>query len=291
MPSLLIPLLCAILYPVGTLFMKRAFGKGVDLWSSLAVNYWVMALIFLAVLPLESRPIPWHLWYQPAILGLASFTGQGCALKAISTGDLTIATPALGSKVLLVALLTEILLRQSVPLSWWIAASLSFAAVFFLQSGTGGSRRGLFLTLAFSFLAAACFSLADVLIQKWAPAWGVFHFVPAFAAASALYSLVLLPFMRKPLLAFDAVTWKWLLIGSAILSLQTLLLTVVIGLFGKATLVNIVYSSRGLWNFLLIWFVGHWFANREREAGVKVMASRFIGAGLIFAAILLVSLN
>lgn len=291
MPSLLIPLLCAILYPLGTLFMKRALGKGADLWSSLAVNYWVMALIFLAVFPLESRAIPWDLWYQPALLGLTAFAGQGFALKAISSGDLTIATPALGSKVLMVALLTEIILRQPVPLSWWIAASLSFAAVFFLQKGTPASRRGVALTLACSLSAAACFSLGDVLIQKWAPVWGAFHLIPAFALASAVYSLALLPLMRKPLLSFKGAAWKWLLIGSALLGLQSLLLTVTIGLWGKATLVNIAFSSRGLWNFLLIWFVGHWFANREREAGGEVMASRLIGAGLMFAAILLVSLS
>ncbi len=289
MPSLLFPLICAVLYPLGTLFMKRALEKGVDLWTTMAVNYWAMALVFLVVIPFESRSVPWQLWYQPALMGLFSFAGQGCALKAISAGDLTIATPALGSKVLLVALLTVALLHQSVPLVWWVAACFSFIAVIFLQAGTRSSRRRTSMTLVFSLLAAAFFALGDVLIQKWAPHWGAFHFLPAMACASAVYSLALLPLMKKPRLAFQAGAGRWLVAGATVLGIQSLLLTGVIGLLGQVTLVNIVFSSRGLWNFLLIWFAGHWFANRERESGSRVMAFRLVGAGFMFAAIVLVS--
>lgn len=291
MASLLIPLLCAILYPLGTLLMKRALEKGIDLWTTLAVNYWAMALVFLTVIPFGSRSIPWHLWYQPMIVGLLSFLGQGCALKGVSSGDLTIATPALGSKVLIVALLTETMLREQVPLMWWIAASFSFAAVFFLQAGAPSARRRTAITLAYSLAAATFFSFGDVLIQKWAPRWGAFHFLPAMAAASAAYSLALLPFMRKPRLAFDAGGGRWLVGGAFVLGAQSLLLTAAIALWGQVTLVNIVFSSRGLWNFLIIWFVGDWFRNREREAGPQVMAARLVGAGLMFAAIVLVSIR
>jgi hypothetical protein len=184
MAAFLIPLICALLYPLGTLLMKRAMEKGVDLWSMLAVNYWGMAAVFAFVVPFEGLPIPWHLWYQPLLVGLLSFSGQACALKAVSTGELTVATPALGSKVLMVALLTEVLLRQDVPLIWWTAAGFSFAAVFFLQAGAPSAKRRTAVTLGFSLLAAGFFALGDVLIQKWAPRWGAFHFLPAMAFAS-----------------------------------------------------------------------------------------------------------
>lgn len=291
MPSLLIPLLCAMLYPLATLVIKRAMDNGADLWGSLIVNYWMMALIFLAVAPLESRPVPWELWWQPALVGLLSFAGQGFGFKAISTGDLTIATPAMGSKVLMVALLTEVLLGLHVPVGWWVAAALSFAAIFLLQAGAGGPRRHAWAALIYSLLAAASFAFGDVLIQRWAPRWGVFHFVPAFAVITAILSLGLLPLARKPVLRFGSGAWAWILPGTFIMGLQSLGLTAVIGLFGKATLANIVFSSRGLWNFVLIWFGGHWFGNREREAGPKVMALRLLGAALMFAAVVLASLS
>ncbi len=286
---LILPLVCGLLYPVGTLLVKRSLEKGMDVWSVAMVNYWIMALVFLPVLFLDSRMIPWSLWYQPAFMGLCSFLGQAFAFKAISSGDLTIATPALGSKVLMVALLTVALLQQSVPGHLWIAAIFSFGAVFFLQAGVKSARRKVFVTLFFSLLAAASFALGDVLIQKWAPHWGVFHFVPAFALATAVYSLALWPLLKKPKLVYPMSTWKWALGGNTVLGFQSLGFTVAIGLFGQVTRANIVFSSRGLWSFFLIWFGGHWFSNREREAGARIMGYRLLGAVLMFAAILLAS--
>lgn len=291
MAPLLLPLLCAFLYPIGTLLMKRALDKGAGLPATLLVNFWCMAFVFVLALPFESRPVPWDLWWQPLFVGLTSFSGQVCAILAFSKGDLTIATPALGSKVLMVALLTELLLGLSVPLAWWIAASLSFAAVFFLQAGAPQARRGVTRTLAFSLMAAGFFAFGDVLIQKWTPAWGPFHFLPPMALATAVYSLAVLPFMRAPRLTSALPGWKWLVGGSLVLGLQSLILTAVIGKYGQVTLVNIVFSSRGLWNFLLVWFLGHWFVNTERAAGGSVMGRRLVGAALMFAAIVIVSLR
>lgn len=291
MAPLLLPLLCALLYPLGTLLMKRALEKGVGIQATLLANFWCMALVFAPCLLLESRPIPMDVWWQPLVVGGTSFLGQACAILAFSRGDLTVATPALGSKVLMVALLTEILLGLTVPVAWWVAASLSFAAVFFLQAGAPHTRKGTARTLGFSLAAAGFFAIGDVLIQKWAPAWGAFHFLPPMALATAVYSLALIPFMPKPRLAPVLPGWKWLIGGSLVLGLQSLILTAVIARYGQVTLVNIVFSSRGLWNFLLVWFLGHWFRNAEREAGQGVMGRRLVGAALMFAAIVLVSLR
>ena len=61
-----------------------------------------------------------------------------------------------------------------------------------------------------------------------------------------------------------------------------------LGIWGNATAVNIVYSTRGLFSVLVVWLAGHWFANTERQAGRAVLVSRLIGALLILAAIALV---
>jgi hypothetical protein len=98
--------------------------------------------------------------------------------------------------------------------------------------------------------------------------------------------------MKAPRLAPILPGWKWLIGGSLVLGLQSLILTGVIAIYAKVTLVNIVFSSRGLWNFLLIWFLGHWFRNSERlAAGPGVMRRRLIGAALMFSAIVIVSLR
>lgn len=291
MPSILIPLLCALLYVLATLSVKRGLDHGADLWGTLIVNFWMMAGVFLLAIPFGTGPIPWEHWWQPALVGALSFCGQTAGYKALSSGDLTIATPALGSKVLMVALLTRPLLGESVPLIWWLAAVLSFAAMVFLQSSIPGSRRDHRVTLAWSLLAAASFALGDVLIQRWAPEWGVFRFLPALACVTAVLSLGLLPLVRRPLFRFGRPGWSWILPGALIMGVQSLGFTLVLGIYGKATLANILFSTRGLWNFVLIWFGGHLFGNREREAGGKVMALRLLGAGLMFAAIVIASLS
>jgi drug/metabolite transporter (DMT)-like permease len=291
MLAILIPLLCALVYVLAALTVRRGLDRGADLWGSLVVNFWTMAGVFLLALPFASGPVPWDLWWQPAVVGVLSFCGQTAGYKAISSGDLTIATPALGSKVLLVALLTRPLLGESVPLAWWVAAVLSFAAMVFLQSGLPEARRDHRVTLAWSLLAAASFALGDVLIQRWAPRWGVFRFMPALAGMTALLSLCLLPLVRRPRFRFGRTGWSWILPGALLMGLQSLGFTVVLGLYGKATLANILFSSRGLWSFLLIWYGGHLFGNRERETGGKVMALRLLGAGLMFAAIVIASLS
>lgn len=60
------------------------------------------------------------------------------------------------------------------------------------------------------------------------------------------------------------------------------------GVYGHATAGNIVYNLRGIFSVLLVWCLGHWFANEERHVGGRVMSWRLAGAGLLLGAIGLV---
>ena len=78
--------------------------------------------------------------------------------------------------------------------------------------------------------------------------------------------------------------------GCILNGVQTLGVVIYIGLFhhpNAATAINIVFNSRGLWSVLLVWVVGHWFGNLEREQGTAVMVSRFAGSMLLLGAIAL----
>jgi len=66
------------------------------------------------------------------------------------------------------------------------------------------------------------------------------------------------------------------------------LLIASLALFAKATRINVVYSARGLWSVLAVWWVGHWFGNSERNQGSLVFRMRLLGAGLLLGAIVLV---
>jgi len=76
--------------------------------------------------------------------------------------------------------------------------------------------------------------------------------------------------------------------GTVLLALQAASIAYTLGVYGDATAVNIVYSSRGLWSVIAVWLVGHWFKNEEQHLPRALLRNRFIGAILMLAAIGLV---
>ena len=89
---------------------------------------------------------------------------------------------------------------------------------------------------------------------------------------------------RAPLRQISRPAWPWLLGGATLLAIQAAGMGFAIGAFGDATAVNIVYSSRGLWAVLAVWWIGHWFKNDEQHLGGAVLRLRLWGAGLMLAA-------
>ena len=49
-----------------------------------------------------------------------------------------------------------------------------------------------------------------------------------------------------------------------------------------------IYSSRGVWSIVAVAFLGHWFHSAEKHLDASVLRWRFIGAALMFTAIVLV---
>ena len=70
------------------------------------------------------------------------------------------------------------------------------------------------------------------------------------------------------------------------MGVQALSLVTTLAVFGDATAVNVIYSSRGLWSVVAVWLVGHWFHNQERTLPASVLRLRFLGAAIMTAAII-----
>ena len=82
--------------------------------------------------------------------------------------------------------------------------------------------------------------------------------------------------------------WFWLAI--LFIGLQTVGFVICLSLFdhpNAAAAINVTFNSRGIWSVVLVWVVGHWFGNLEREQGLKTMSGRLLGALILFAAIAL----
>jgi drug/metabolite transporter (DMT)-like permease len=295
---LLLPLTSGIVYVVAALLLKRAADLGADVWRTTRITNYTTALVSTPLWLLGGTIPPSSLWWQPAAAGMLFLAGQIFTLLALTRGDVSVATPVLGVKILLVALLTAILIGDPIGARLWTAAALSSAAIALLNVSGTHSHKPVGTTIFLAALGAAAYACLDVLVQKWSPAWGTGRIVPAAMASAAAYSVALRLFdAPKRALgagprAQDGLTWHayapWLACGAACFAVQGLMFITSIAIYQQATSANVLYSSRGLWSVVGVWGVGHWFANREQHLGARVLAWRLVGAVLLMAALLMV---
>lgn len=282
-------LLASLLYTFGVLLLKRATRWNPGAWRTTFVCNWITGLSFLPVLAFGGQiPSPSLLW-QPVVVGALFVAGQILAILALTRGDVSLATPMLGVKILLVAAFASLLTDSLLPQRVWLSAGLATCAVALLGTtgGPGGHRRVGF-TLLCSAAAASSYALFDVLVQNWAPAWGVGRFMPLAMMSGAILSVALIPGFNGKLRDLAGPARRWVGLGSLLVGLQALVFTSTIAVWGHAAGANVVYSSRGLWSVILVWCFGTWFSHAESSRGGRVMVLRLAGAVLLSIAIFLI---
>ena len=288
-----IPAVCAFLYVVAALMLKRAGALGVGPWRIGFIANWVMLFVYLPWglwQPGAEGPMPADYW-QPALNALLFLGGQTFTFLALQKGDVSVTAPVMGTKVLMVALFTLVLRAGAVSTQWWVAAGLSTAAVGLLHFGephAGRTRVG--QTVMLTSVSALSFSLGDVLLQKWSGAWGSGRYVTLMFLFTAIYTFAFVPFFRAPLRALDRRAWCWSGAGAVVLAVNNAAIAVAISVWKSPIAVNILYSLRGLFSVGLVWAIGHWFANEEQHLSPRVFRVRLAGAALMLTAIVLVLL-
>lgn len=289
LPTLL-PLLAAVVYATGALLVKRSADLGVGVWRTAFVANIVGALLFQPLLLLGGTTHP-ALWWQPVTVGLCFTVGQWLTFTALDRGDVSVATPVLGLKIIFVAGLVTLFGKQALRPQLWIAALLATIGIALLnRRDRSASHHDVGRTIVTAGLAAAAYAVFDVLVQLWSPAWGVGRFLPLTMATSGLLSFAFVPRFRAPLSAITPATWRWLLAGTVTMAAQSVMFVSTIARWGNAAPANVIYSSRGLWTVALVWIFGHWVKSREQHLGRGVLAGRLAGATLMMAAIALVFL-
>ena len=292
---LLFPLISAVIYVAGALLLKRASDLGADVWRTTRIINYTTAVAAIPLWLLGGTIPNSSLWWQPPAAATLFFSGQVFSLLALNSGDVSVATPVLGVKILLVALLSTVLIGDPIGTGLWIAAALSTVAIALLNIDRGHARARVGRTIILAGLGAASYACFDVLIQKWSASWGTGRILPIVMVIGALYSVPLRFFDRArgvhgPDLNVGRYT-PWLIAGAASFAVQGLMFITSVSIWRQATSANVLYSSRGLWSVLAVWGVGHWFSNREQHLGARVLVWRFVGAILLMAAIVLVLLN
>ncbi|MBW8782693.1 MAG: EamA family transporter [Verrucomicrobia bacterium] len=284
---LFLPLASSLVYVAAVLLVKRSAAYGVGLWRTTFVSNVTMGVCFAPLWLLGGPGQPVGAYWQPVLSGALFFLGQIFTFMALQRGDVSVATPVLGLKVVLVVFFSVSLLAGTVSLHVWLAAGLSTLGIALLSRGGRPAHHAAGRTIFQAAVAAASFAASDVLVQKWTPAWGVGRFLPLMFGVVMVLSAGFVPFFSAPLRLVPRAAWPWLLGGAVALAVQAANMAVTLGVFGDATTVNIVYASRGLWSVLAVWLVGHWFRNEEGGLDAAILRSRLMGAGLMLAAIAL----
>jgi len=290
---LALPLLASFLYAVGSWSLKLGLRRGANLsivtaLSNLSMAGWSAPLILF----FPGQPHPQG-FLGAALAGTALFVGRLCALRALAYGDLSHATPLLGTKTIFVALLTFLFLDEPLSPSLLGAAILTALAVTLLSISPHFTLRSWWPTkphwgtTAWALLAAFFFALTDITVQKFARLLGVGWFQPFMFATLALLTPLLFFSNwnhRTPLaLSLPSTSRVGVLVGSGVIGFQTSLVILVIGIFGHATATNVVYAARGLWAVLLEGAAGGGAAYHDK----RLLAVRLTGAAILLAAVAL----
>jgi drug/metabolite transporter (DMT)-like permease len=287
LPFVLI-LIAAAVYAAGALLVKRAADLGVGVWRTAFVSNLTTAVLFQP-LWLLGGTIHLHLWWQPALVALCFVAGQWLTYISLEQGDVSVATPVLGIKILLVAVFVTLWVGEALRWQLWVAAVLATIGIGLLnRSGARAPHRRVGRTIVTAGLAAISFTVLDVLVQEWSPGWGLGRFLPVTLMISSVFSLAFVRRFRAPLSAISPPTWRWLLGGTLLIGGQAVVFVSVIAKWGQVAPVNVVYSSRGLWSVVLVWLFGHWVKSREQQLGPGVLAWRLAGAVFMMLAIALV---
>ncbi len=288
---LLFPLCAGFLYALGAVILKRAFAFDAGIMRSVFLANLFMGVAFAPLFFFEPERLSISQLGYPILVGTTFFLGQLFTFVAMRVGDVSLATPILGTKVLFVALTSFLLFGEHVPLVWWVGAALTAVAILLLgASDLAGFRKHL-KGIFFAVVSAAFFGLTDAMLPVLAADVGKLGFVSVMFAVVALWSFVLVPFFNAPLRTIDRRAWPWLGLGVSILGIQSLIMALTLSFFGNPTAVNILYSGRGLWALLLVIFLGKLLQSTEGNYSRKTMALRLLGAVLLMVAIILVLLN
>lgn len=280
------PLFSSFAFVIGITLAKQAISRGASPWTAVFLGNCWLALFLGCGAVARGEVAPVSAWGDAAICGSLFVAGQILTYLAFQRGDVSVATPVLGLKVLIVALLTAWIAKEAVPNNVWVAAALASVGIALVQASGGGEDGGSrWQAVVLAALAAAALSTFDISLQSFGKKWDSATFLPvAFLSALAMSS-VLLPWVDRPKRLRELKATSWMLIGTCLMGLQSLSISYGLATYGDAPRMNIVYSLRGLWGVVLAWMLAGWLGTNEGRLPRKTMVLRLIGAVVLVSAV------
>jgi drug/metabolite transporter (DMT)-like permease len=288
---LLFPLGSSLLFVIGAMLAKQATSRGASPYTATALANFFLAVCWGAIGLVRGEGLPLAAWPPAVTIALAFVGGQLGTYLAFQLGDVSLATPVFGVKIILVAAISSLLAGRPVEPRLWVASLLATIGIAVIHADAGGSaggrsRRRAVLAIILALLAATSLSLFDVGLQHYGREYGAEAFLTTMFVFTGVLSLSLLPWADSPL-HLRAIRAGWPLVVSAVLmAAQAMSISYALGRYGDATRVNIVYSLRGLWSVALAWLLVRLAASPEDNHSPRTLAIRLLGAVLLTAAVI-----
>lgn len=282
---LILPLIAGVIYACAALILNVALAEGISPGTASALANVANTVVFLFFVPWGEPLLVPGLLPRIVALGVTFWVGQLFTAWSLSRGEVSIATPVLSSKVVIVAWLVATVLHEPLRPAVWGAGLLTCAGIACLHLTDTPRRPGsLGASVGYGLIAAVGFAAFEVMVQAWSPRFGFGRIVPGGVALATLLSLPLLgpppawqP--RRPKRRLHLVA------AVSLIGLQSALFVSAIGFFGRAAEANVAYGSRGLWSLVAVRLLGARFGLAERRMSPFTFRARACGASLIVAAI------
>lgn len=271
--------------------MKLTSRWQIDIWRVSFVCNVLSAIAFQSFWFTSEQPPLWLLWWQPLTVAVLYVAGQVLTLTSLAQGEISVAAPVLGLKVVFVPIFLWLLGVGLLPVNTWISCIGATIAVMLLNVSAGAPGRGrIVFSMVTAMSGAAAFALFDVCVQMWSPGWGRGAFLPIMFGMSTLLSLCLIPFFRAPLMSIPLAAWPTLLAAAFFIALQALAIVASVAFWERVAASNVIYSSRGLWSLAFVWLFGRYLQVADSGLTPRVLLFRACGALLLFGSIALLVL-
>ena len=286
LPEELLPIMAAAMYCLSVVLVKAAAGKReISGVSILVMNNLLAGLVFAPQIFWAGGMPPINIAWQPLLAGAFCAAGNISTFICAERGEVSLMTPIMGVKILIVIFLAHILINESLPSSIILAGAVCCAAVFLMGWRKNSLKRaGAKTTIALALSACAFYAVCDVLLQKFSPNFEKGQLLGLMCAALALSIVPLLPrFFREAARAKS----RGIALGFFAAALMTgemfLMVLAITGSVG-ASLCNILYNTRGVMAVALVYIGGAKFESvRELDKGAA--ARRLAGSLMILAAV------
>jgi hypothetical protein len=283
-----LPLLGAILFACAAMLLKRTSRWNIDVWRTSFVCNLATGLAFQPFHFFGPSDLSWLNWWQPVVVASLYVIGQAFTLTSLAQGEISVAAPVLGLKIVFVPIFLWLLGNGLLPASTWIACSGATLAVVLLNTSDGHAARGKTLfSIVTATVGAAAFALFDVCVQIWSVEWTHGSFLPTMFLISSLMSFGLVPLFAERLVMLPRAAWPFLLGGAVFFAGQAVCIVCSVAFWQQVAVSNVVYSTRGLWSLLFLWFLGRHLNVADLGLTPRVFALRVLGALLLLGSIII----